>query len=331
MLKQIFNKREMPVLIGLIVLIVVIGASSSVFLRADNISDLIKTNSILAVCVLGLTPVLISGGIDISIGSVIGVCGCVCAGIIEKAFPGSVAVAIAATLLTGILIGVFNGFLVSVLKIPPIVATLGMQTIIKGVMMLVTRGAWLNVPKEVTDFGLIKFFATKVEAGGVSGVPIQLLFVIAFALLTFFILKYTMLGRGIYAVGGSLASAERIGYRTKLIQIFVYAYMGFACGLVGFLHTSMSRQVDPNTYIGYELNVIAAAFLGGASDGEGSIFGAILGVLFVSVLKNGLTLMKISSYWHNIVIGLIIVVSVAFDAIQVMRKEAMRTRVDVEE
>ena len=150
--------------------------------------------------------------------------------------------------------------------------------------------------------------------------------------MTWFILKYTLFGRSVYAIGGSSVSAKRIGYNIDKSQIIIYTYIGLLAGLAGMVHNSIMVQVDPNVFGGFELQVVAAVVLGGANiaGGYGSVHGTLIGVLFLAVSNNGLILMRIPTFWQQIVVGLIIVAAVTVDVVQRSRIEKRRTRVDVE-
>ena len=152
-------------------------------------------------------------------------------------------------------------------------------------------------------------------------------------LITSFILKYTLIGRGIYAVGGSESSAIRVGYNVNKIIVFIYVFSGLMTGLAAATHVSIVGQVDPNTYTGYELDVISTVVLGGASTlgGVGTVFGTVLGVVLMAIVKNGLILAKVPTYWQKVAMGLVILIAVSVDIINRKREQAKLVRVDVEE
>ncbi|HUX12593.1 MAG TPA: ABC transporter permease, partial [Spirochaetia bacterium] len=212
--------------------------------------------------------------------------------------------------------------------------TLGTMSIIYGVMFYVTGGNWVNsgIPQSFITFGRIDIGHFHTAAGERTGVPIQFLFFVAAAIVTWFLLRFTMFGRGIFALGGNRVSAERAGFNIPRITVLVYLFEGILIGIAGVVHTSIVRQVDPNAFNGFELQVIAAVVLGGTSilGGYGSLFGTVLGVSLIAVLNNGLTLMRISSFWQRIIIGLVIIVAVSVDIIRKKRAEARQTRVDID-
>jgi ribose/xylose/arabinose/galactoside ABC-type transport system permease subunit len=230
--------------------------------------------------------------------------------------------------------GLINGFFIAKLRIPPIVTTLGTMSIIIGFVLYKTNGNWITgIPNDFIRLGRITVFNVTLESGRVIGFPIQGFIMVPAAILTWFILKFTVMGRGIYAIGGNSESAERMGFKPARILTFVYSYAGFLIGLAAVSHTSIMRQVDPNAFLGFEMQVIAAVVLGGASTmgGVGSVLGTLLGVAIFCVIKNGLILMKIPTFWQKIVVGIIIIGSIAIDMAQKQRAERRQIRVDVEQ
>lgn len=322
-MKNIFKKKQFGILMVVVLISVVLSLMSDVFLRPDNIIDVAKGNVVLGIMALGMLPVIISGGIDLSVSSTIALCA-VIAGKFMVRFNGNLLSVIFICVLMGALIGFINGIIIAKLKIPPIVATLGTMSIILGCVMLYTNGDWItNLPEWFKSFGSYK----------VLGLPVQIFFFLAACVVTWITLRYTLIGRGIYAIGGSQSSALRVGYNIDKIQVFIYMFCGIMSGLASVVHTSIVQQVDPNTFTGIELNVIAAVVIGGASTmgGSGTVFGTILGVILMSILKNGLVLAKIPTFWQKIVMGFIIVIAVSIDVINRKREQNKLVRVDVAE
>lgn len=322
-MKHILKKKEFGILLIIVLLSAVLTLINNVFIRPDNLIDVAKGNVVLGIMALGMLPVLISGGIDLSISSTIAL-SAVVAGKIMTTWGGNLFIVLAICIITGALVGLINGVIISKLKIPPIVTTLGTMSIVLGFVLLYTNGDWItNLPQWFRDFGTIT----------VIGIPIQILVLAIAGLITWFILKFTLVGRGIYAVGGSVTSAMRVGYNVDFLQIFIYMYCGAMAGLAGVIHTSIVQQVDPNTFSGMELNVIIAVVIGGASTmgGIGTVLGTFLGVALIGIIKNGLVLARVPTFWQNIVMGLIIVFAVSFDVINRKREQAKLERVDVEE
>ncbi|MGI9951717.1 ABC transporter permease [Moorellaceae bacterium AZ2] len=332
MMRQLTKSKELWIFIILIVLSALISARSTVFLRPDNLIDLLKNNAVLGIMALGMTLVIITGGIDVSVGAVVAVL-TVIIGKFMVNVGGNLPQVFLLAIGSGVLLGLVNGILIALANIPPIVVTLGTMSIINGLMLYYTNGSWISdLPSWFIDFGKLTLFKFTDAGGNTVGIPIQILIFLAMVLLTWALLKYTLMGRAVYAVGGNPVSARRVGINIGRTLIFVYAYMGFLAGVAAITHTSIMRQVDPNAFLGFELQVIAAVVLGGASltGGTGSIIGTVLGVLFMAVLNNGLILTHIPTFWQKIIVGLIIILAVSFDVIQRKRTEKSLPKIDVE-
>lgn len=331
-MKRLLKSREMALIILVVALMIIITCVNSAFLSPMNIINVLKSNVILAIVSVGMLVVMITGGIDTSIGGIISVCTLV-VGNFMVANTGNPILAYIIGLAVGTAIGILNGLLIAFIRIPPIVATLGMYSIISGLTTYITRGAYVNnLPEEFIKFGQTTFLDIFPDgSGGVVGLPIQLVFLVAALVLAFFIMRHTKVGRGVFALGGNPVSAERIGYNPKKILVFVYGFMGFICGLAATTHISIMRQVDPNAFVGYDMKTIGAVILGGVNvmGGEGTLTGTMLGVALFAIINNGLTLMGISTYWQKIILGAIMVFSICFVIIQKRRAGRKLVRVDV--
>ena len=332
-MKQFLKSKQATILGISILLMVIITIINPVFIRIDNLMDVLKSNAVLGIIACGMLLSIITGGIDLSVGAIIAACTVVVGNLLVSTTE-SIILVFFASLICGGLMGLINGLLVAKIKIPPIVVTLGTMSIINGIVKYTTNGKWITgIPKKFLDFGRVRLFNIPVPGTEqTTGIPIQIFFTVGIAVLTWFILKYTLFGRGIYAVGGNKTSAERIGYNIDRIQIMIYTYIGILAGLAGVVHNSIMIQVDPNVFGGFEMQVIAAVVLGGANiaGGYGNVSGTMIGVTFLAVSNNGLVLMKIPTFWQQILVGLIIIVAVTIDVLQRTRIEKMRTRVDVE-
>jgi ribose/xylose/arabinose/galactoside ABC-type transport system permease subunit len=329
---NLLKMREIPILLVLIGISIIITIANPSFATLENFLDLFKSNLTLAIMSLGMLLVILTGGIDVSVASII-----TAVTVITGSFlihvSSNIFLAIVVACLAGTAMGFINGFFIARLKIPPIVTTLGTMSIILGIVLYTTNGNWITgIPNNFIDFGRATITSFTLKSGRVVGFPIQGLILIPAIILTWFILKKTVIGRGIYAIGGNLESAERMGFKSKHILTFVYSFEGFLIGLAAISHTSIMRQVDPNAFLGVEMQVIAAVVLGGASTlgGTGSVLGTLLGVAIFCVINNGLILMKIPTFWQKIVVGIIIIGSIAIDMAQKQRAEQKQVRVDVE-
>lgn len=332
--KEFLKKKEFGIIMIILFLSIVLTIVSSAFLKMDNILDFLRSNAVLGIMALGMLPVLISGGIDMSVSATIALCA-VILGRFLVAFPNTnLVVVIVLTMLVGAGVGLMNGLIITKFKIPPIVATLGTMTIINGFVLLSTGGTWITgLPEWWKQFGSFQIGKFQTDSGSVTGISTQVLLFVGAILLTGFVLKYTLIGRGIYAVGGSESSAIRVGYNVNKIRLFIYIYSGMMVGLATIAHISIVGQVDPNTYNGYELDVISIVVLGGASTmgGVGTVFGTVLGLILMAVLKNGLILAHIPTYWQKVVMGLVILVAISIDVINRKREQEKLVRVDIED
>jgi ribose/xylose/arabinose/galactoside ABC-type transport system permease subunit len=329
---NVLKIKEMPILLVFVGISLIITIVNPSFATLENFLDLLRSNITLAIMALGMLLVIITGGIDVSVASMVSAGACI-TGWFLMHITSNVIVTVLVACVVGALMGLVNGVFVSKLRIPPIVTTLGTMSIMMGLTLYITNGNWMTgIPNTFIDFGRLSIFNVTLQSGRVIGFPIQGFFLIFAIILTWFILKKTVIGRGIYAIGGNLESAERMGFRSARVLTFVYAYEGFLVGLAAVNHTSILRQVDPNAFLGFEMKVIAAVVLGGASTlgGTGSILGTMLGVAIFCVINNGLILMRIPTFWQKIVVGVLIVGSIAIDMAQKRRAERKQIRVDVE-
>ena len=332
LVQKLKTKKELAIIVIIVLLSILITLLNSNFLTVNNIFDFLRSNAVYGVMAFGMLPVLISGGIDLSVSSTIALCAVV-AGTFAKAFPGSnIAVVILLAVAVGALVGLVNGLLITKLKIPPIVATLGTQTIILAAVQLYTGGMWISdLPEWYSGFGGFQLGAIP-SAGKTVGISTQVMLLILAGVVVWLILKYTLIGRSIYAVGGNAQSAMRVGYNVDRTLIVVYILSGVMAGLGSIVHTTIVGQIDPNTYLNYEMDVISIVVLGGASlaGGVGTILGTSLGIVLMAIIKNGLVLARVSSYWQDVVMGLIILVTISVDVINYKREQARLVKVDVE-
>ena len=332
-LKVLSSKKEVSVLL---ILAAVMGISyllNNTFLTFENMMDVIKSNAVLGICAMGMLLVIITGGIDVSMGGQLALITVLTGQMMKSTGIGNMLLWYVVAILIGAVLGAFNGLMVSHLNLPPIIATLGLNSVIRGFLRYYTNGTWINqLPDEVGSFGMMKLFATPNAEGAMIGMPIQFLLFVVAMIVTWVLIKHTMLGRSVMAMGGSPVAAERIGLNTKRLTTFAYIYSGMMVGFAAITYTSIMKSVDPVAFGNYEMDVIGAVVLGGAllSGGSGSVFGTFLGVMLFSMISNGLTLAHISTYWQSIIVGSIILIAVSFDMIKIKREEQRRTKVDIE-
>jgi putative xylitol transport system permease protein len=276
------------------------------FLTPENISNILLQTSINGILAMGMTLVILTGGIDLSVGSVLAFSSIVAATFVTGDNPHSPIVALLVGVVTGGLLGLINGWIIAYLKIPPFVATLGMLSVARGLTYAYTGG--MPVPNLSESF-------LNLGEGSLLGVPVPvLIFLLIFGIL-WVVLNHTTYGRSVYAVGGNAKSARTAGISTNPVIASVYVIAGLLAGLGGLILTARTSSALPQAGVSYELDAIAAVVIGGTSlsGGVGSIAGTLLGALIIGTINNGLDLLGVSSAYQQIVKGCIIVVAVLLD------------------
>ena len=312
-------------LIVLFALVAAFSAMSPAFLTAANLTILVKHVAINAILAVGMTFVILSGGIDLSVGSVVGFAGMVAGGLIHRGLvlPSlgvvvyfQVWLVIAIALAAGALVGAINGALVSVLQVAPFIATLGTLYVARGAALLLSAGATFPDLGGKPDLGNTGF--EFVGDGSMLGIPTPIWLMILFAAAGAFIAAKTPFGRRVYAVGGNARAAELSGVRVPRIQFAVYVISGICAAMVGLIIASQLSAAHPATGETFELNAIAAVVLGGTSlmGGRGSIGGTIIGAFVIGALADGLVLLGVSEFWQIVIKGLVIVLAVILDQMQ---------------
>jgi simple sugar transport system permease protein len=331
-MKKLLTRHETYVFLVLIIFSAIITSQNPNFLTLENLFDLLKSYSFLGILAIGVLFVLISGGIDISFTATATVAMYVMT-VFIIAYGGNMLVAFLIASLVGIALGLINAAIVYYFKIHSIITTIATLNIYYGILTVLSGGKWIYaLPPWFRSFADIKVL-TLTHADGIEyGLSIITVIWLVIVALAWFILRYTLLGRGLYAMGGSPASAERAGFNIFRLQMFVYAFMGLMAGIAGVVQALLVQTVAPNSIVGKELDVIAAVVLGGASlfGGVGTLFGTLLGVALIAIMSNGLTMMRVPSFWYNVFIGLIIIISVSASAYQYKRKEKRTIVVEVE-
>jgi ribose transport system permease protein len=302
------------ILAAFIVLCVILSIASPAFLKTTNFLNIVQQISINFTIAIGMTMVILIGGIDLSVGSITAITGMIVA-IMMKNFGMPVGVSIILALIASCVMGAVNGLMIAYLDLPPFIATLGMMGIARGASYSVTAGQPV--------YTLPKSFLAISER--VANIPLlALLIMVALFALAAYTLKYTRFGRYVYAVGGNENCSTLSGIDVKKVKIAVYTISGFCCGVAAMLLTSRLDSAVPTNAEGYELNAIAAVVIGGTSmsGGEGSLFGTLIGTLIMGVIANGLNLLAIPQGPQRMVNGLIIIIAVIVDVMR--RKVANR-------
>ena len=307
-------------LIIIVVYSVFVTIKNPGFFQIQTVFDIIKTSSTTMIVAMGLLVVMISGGIDVSFmaialfGSYTSLYIMIQTGINNLAFAFAVSMAI------GVVLGLVNAVLISWLKLPPFIITLGTQNLFHGIMTTFISDKSFGsgvLPECLHKFGqgtLLKV----ATANGSTGLTVSLIPVLIAGLATYFILRKTMIGRGIVAIGNDEESARRAGFNPFKIRLFVYAYSGALAGMMGIVYAAQVNALYPNKMVGDELMVVAAVVIGGTkiTGGQGKIFGAVLGVLITYLLNSTLIMIGLSSSWNNLFVGAILVIAVAITSYQ---------------
>lgn len=306
-MQYIKNIRQYGLVIVFGIICLIISLITPQFLTLSNWTIIITQVSINALLAFGVTFVIITGGIDLSLGSIVAVAGVTSA---MLAHPDSypVLIPISMGLLAGLLLGAFNGFIITKSKIAPFIVTLGTMTIGRGLALILSDGRPVSNLSDSFNY---------LGSGTILGIPVLILiFILVFALCTI-ILNKTVLGRYIYAVGGNEQAARASGINIDRVKLSVYSISGLLAGLAGILLASRITTGQPNAGAGFELDAIAAVVIGGTSTtgGRGSMTGTLIGVLLIGVINNGLDLLNVTSYYQQVVMGIIIIGAVVLDSL----------------
>ena len=303
---DIYGKVGVYFLLFLVIL--VFSCMSDVFLTLNNIKNIGKQVSMIGICAVGITIVLLTGGIDISCGSVIALVTVVGA-YFMTAYNMNLWLALAICLALGALLGFWNGVVITYFKLPPMIATLAMQSIARGIAFVMTKGTPI--------YGLPDAIQT-IARGEVLGIPVPVLIMVAVFLISYWLLEKTYIGRHIYALVGNPEAARLSGININKVTILVYTLSSFLSALAGIVMLSRINSGQPNAALSYEMNVIPAAVIGGISvnGGEGRTLNVIAGVLIMGCLSTGMTLIGLNEYWQFIVKGLVLTATVALDNAQ---------------
>jgi putative xylitol transport system permease protein len=297
---------EYGIIIAFILLCVALTFLNKYFLTPENITNILLQTSINGILAMGMTLVILTGGIDLSVGSVLAFASIVAATFVSGDNPQSPLVALLVGIVTGAVLGLINGCVIAYLKIPPFVATLGMLSVARGLTYAYTGG--MPVPNLSESF-------LNLGEGSVLGLPLPILIFVLIFVILWVVLNHTSYGRTVYAVGGNVKSARTAGIRTRRVTASVYVIAGLLAGLGGLILTARTSSALPQAGVSYELDAIAAVVIGGTSlsGGVGSITGTLLGALIIGTINNGLDLLGVSSAYQQIVKGCIIVVAVLLD------------------
>ena len=295
-------------LVGLLALIGIVSVLSPSFLSTKNIFNILRQTSVNGIIAAGMTFVILTGGIDLSVGSILAISGAICASILVNG--QNIVIAVLAALLVGAVVGFLNGFIITKGKLQPFIATLATMTILRGLTLVYTDGKPITLGS-----GEIALNFGQIGGGKILGIPTPALIMILVFLVCAYVLKNTKMGRYTYALGSNEEATKLSGLNTDKIKIAVYTLSGILASIAGIIITSRLFSAQPTAGDGYELDAIAAVVLGGTSltGGKGKITGTIIGALIIGVLSNALNILDVSSYYQMMVKGAVILIAVLLD------------------
>jgi len=323
--KKILNKatsfREFGVIIAMFILILFFSITSDIFLSTNNLLNITRQVSVISLVAMGMTFVIITGGIDLSVGSIISFVGIATTSIM-KDFNAPIGVAILFGLLFGAVIGAINGTLIAYVKMPAFITTMGMMTILRGIGYIYTKGYPIyDLPQNFRRIG----------QGYLGKIPIPTIILLLVAIIAFILLRKSLFGRHILAIGGNAEAAKIAGIKVRRDTLMVYVISGIISSIAAVLMASRIGSGLPTIGIGYELDAIAAVVIGGAAmtGGSGTILGTILGSIILGVLSNGLSLLDVDSYVMSVISGFVVILAVFIDRLRTImdqRSEIKKTK-----
>ncbi|MCR8725798.1 ABC transporter permease [Frigidibacter sp. ROC022] len=296
------NRQPIIAAVSLVGVVVLLTFLSEYFLTTNNMFNIGKQASINLIIGLGMTVVIISAGIDLSVGSLLALTISVSA-VLSVVHGMNIVLATSIAVVLTVLAGVLNGVIIQFGKVPAFIATLGMMGVGRGVVLLISRGnPSMSFPKSFLW----------IADGTILGIPFPIFLSLIMVALTAGMLKYTRFGRAVYAIGGNEEAARLSGINIPAVRVATYGICGFCCALAGIIFAARVGAAPPSAGVGYELNAIAAVIIGGTAlnGGKGNVLGTVVGALLMAVISNGLNIIDVDPYWQSIVIGLIIVFAV---------------------
>ena len=325
-IQRLLKRNEFYVALIIIILSLIIQAISGQFFTANNLVDLTRSLIVPGMMASGLFMVIVSGNIDVSFPYTAMLCMFAVTKLFQvTGYQGPVILGFLLAAVIGAFLGMINGVLAAWLKLPTLIITLGTCTIYLGFTQGVLKSSVISVlPEPMKNMVSANLFSVRSAATNLgSSMHVSILFLIVTLLIVGFIMKYTMLCRGIYAVGGDPVAAERAGFNVAAIRVFVFTACGMIGGITGLTQVTLSGMCQINFFDGYEMTIIAAVVLGGANiaGGSGSVFGTFLGVVLMKIISNNLILLGIPTEWSKLMTGILIILGVCVSAYKAVSAE----------
>lgn len=305
---------ELTTVIALIILMAVITIINSNFLTANNLLNLLLQVTSNALIAFGMTFVILTGGIDLSVGSILALSSALTAGLLGSGMPVTLAILI--SLILGCILGMMNGLLISYGKLAPFIVTLATMTIFRGATLVYTNGN--PITKGLSDTFLFQFLGQ----GYIVGIPFPVIIMFIVFIVLYVLLHKTAFGKSVYAIGGNEKAAYISGVKLNKVKIIIYSISGVMASISGLIITSRLSSAQPTAGASYEMDAIAAVVLGGTSlsGGKGRILGTLIGALIIGVLNNGLNIIGVSAFWQQVVKGVVILIAVLIDRFKVVKQ-----------
>ena len=305
---------ELTTVIALIILMAVITIINSNFLTANNLLNLLLQVTSNALIAFGMTFVILTGGIDLSVGSILALSSALTAGLLGSGMPVTLAILI--SLILGCILGMMNGLLISYGKLAPFIVTLATMTIFRGATLVYTNGN--PITKGLSDTFLFQFLGQ----GYIVGIPFPVIIMFIVFIVLYVLLHKTAFGKSVYAIGGNEKAAYISGVKLNKVKIIIYSISGIMASISGLIITSRLSSAQPTAGASYEMDAIAAVVLGGTSlsGGKGRILGTLIGALIIGVLNNGLNIIGVSAFWQQVVKGIVILIAVLIDRFKVVKQ-----------
>jgi len=315
-LLDLLKQKEMGVFLALVAIVAFLVCKTDSFASKDNLFAVSRQIAYVAIVALGIFFVIVTSGIDLSVGSLVCLSGVICALVLQGGHHPLLAVL--AGLLTGAVAGAINGLLVSYVGVTSFIVTLGMLSVAKGAVLVLTHGD--SVRGSTEQFSTFLDFGKRTFLDGRLSMPVVVLLVLA--VICYIVLRYTVFGRRLFAVGGNEQATELSGINVRGIKFFSFVIASVASSIVGILYIFQYNSAQSSAGEGMEMDAIAAAVIGGTSllGGQGSVVGILIGAIMMGVIRNGLVLMKVDAYWQKSIIGAIIVLAAVIDILRSKRK-----------
>jgi len=316
-IKKVTRRTEFYIFLVIIVLALIIQARSNQFFTGNNLVDLAGALVVPALFSIGTFMIIVSGGIDVSFPALAALVSYVVTIVLNGAnYTGPIVIPFLFAGALGLVCGAFNGLFIAKMRLP-----------FRGILQGALNAQQINIlPDSMKEFGKSSLFVSQNAEGVTSMMPVAFIVLVVVVVIAFLLLRYTMLGRGIYAVGGDESSANRAGFKVTNIKMFVYCFAGVIAGVTGIIRACMMNMVHPTNMFGMEMTVIAAIVLGGTSltGGTGTLTGTILGIFLLTMVQNSLIMLGVPAYWQDFVTGLLIIIGTAVSSMQLLRSQRQK-------